>query len=79
MDSMPRTGDIAKETGDIFDTQAKHVLEYVALHGFCSNAQVCSLLGVKSSRSREILSRMKERGLLVSEGQKKGVIYRLPE
>ena len=36
------------------EEQRQQILEYVKSNGTCSNAEVCNLLGVKTSRARII-------------------------
>lgn len=62
---------------DMLTEQQKRVLSFVRTQGFCTKAQVMSLLDLQASRTREILAALIKMGLLTSEGDRKGRVYRL--
>ncbi|MFA5447935.1 MAG: winged helix-turn-helix domain-containing protein, partial [Sphaerochaeta sp.] len=59
------------------DLQRQRILEFLQTKETSTNAEICTLLDIKSSRARVLLSQMVEDGLLIAEGEKKGRVYRI--
>lgn len=57
--------------------QRQRILEFLQTNETSTNAEICTLLDIKSSRARTLLSQMVNDGLLIAEGDRKGRIYRI--
>ena len=57
--------------------QQTRILEYIKENGSISNAEACKVLGLKSTRAKEILRGMVDAGLISALGENKSRIYEL--
>ena len=64
-------------TADKPKRQKEIIIEYLTDNPSASSAMLAELLGLKLTRTREILRGMVNAGIIVSEGQNKNRIYRL--
>ena len=64
-------------TADKPKRQKEIIIEYLTDNPSASSAMLAELLGLKLTRTREILREMVNAGIIVSEGQNKNRIYRL--
>lgn len=55
------------------------VLDYVRSHGSITRKQCAGLLDLKDIEARTLLHRMRDKGILMQIGYKKGSCYKLPE
>ena len=55
--------------------EERKIMEYMIKHGLMTSKNVEELLGIKKSRSRELLSRMLKKGLVVKQGQARSTHY----
>ena len=59
--------------------QRDAVIEYLTVHITAKNTDLAKLLGLKSTRIRELLAGLIEDQIVVAEGEKKSRIYKLKE
>ncbi len=59
-------------------TDEEKVLAYVRQHGSIKRAECQELLGISKDQARHLLGKMRQRGLLRSEGERKATRYYLP-
>ena len=60
------------------NVEERTVLEYVQEHGAIARWECAELLGVKKPHASYLLRRMRDQGLLVMMGQRRGAHYQLP-
>lgn len=71
---VPTTIDLAQPAR----SDEQKILTYVRQYGSINNAECRALLGVKSTRARYLLQRLRDQGLLLQIGQRSGARYALP-
>ena len=59
--------------------QRDAVIEYLTVHRTAKNTDLAELLGLKSTRIRELLSGLIEDQIVIAEGEKKSRVYKLKE
>ena len=64
--------------GEIGDRK-QAIVDYLHEIGEVRNAEIAELLGLRPSRTRDILSAMAEEGTIEKVGDRKSTVYRLPQ
>ena len=73
--SAIKTGD--KSNSKISSHHKEVIIEYLTAHVSASAAEIGTILELKSSRVRELLSDLLKQGYIVSEGSNRNRIYKL--
>ena len=70
-----KTGD--KKTTTKTEVHRKLIVEYLTVHACAKSNDISELLDLSTTRTKEILSKMIEDGIIVAEGSNKNRTYRL--
>ena len=70
-----KTGD--KKMTTKTEVHRKLIVEYLSGHTFAKSNDISELLDLSTTRTKEILSKMIEEGIIIAEGSNKNRIYRL--
>ena len=60
-----------------FRVQTQAIIEYLTMNVHAKNADIANLLGIKSTRVKEILKVLIEEEIIVTEGNNRNRTYRL--
>lgn len=69
----------AERTGRITEARESEIIHLIVDRGPLGRASILESLGLSASRTKELLSGMVSKGLLVPEGVGRARVYRLPE
>ena len=78
-DKKPLIKTADRKTTEKTKQQRDAVIEYLTVHRTAKNTDLAELLGLKSTRIRELLSGLIEDQIVTAEGEKKSRVYKLKE